>query len=307
MFPQRVYDGTFNINLVVYRYSRSVGIEPILRPSREFPLPSRGADYLATLLLRRTPDNPGCHISPIIARCEPGMSFCKTGAQRSSWMKSTAKTYRPSPEARLLTLTFFTFQHQIAPPTRHFTVALLTESILKTALEASVKSEVDDFHVPWSEWGPQNTRWFEMEMLSSWICYTYGSRFIYLESEPESGNVIVHLLDFNPKAVKGFERGDKQESHFNIYRTVTVSEHARRHRGSLIVILQTRDAIEPGTTWTAPIHSELPYLDITSKITFANVSSVMIDDERVILMVVSGPPFLCPSRVYPNRCNRPDR
>jgi len=42
--------------------------------------------------------------------------------------------------------------------------------------------------VPWSEWGPENTRWVNAEPSQRWICYVHGHRLAVLEAKPNQGD-----------------------------------------------------------------------------------------------------------------------
>lgn len=38
--------------------------------------------------------------------------------------------------------------------------------------------------IPWSQWGPENTRWIPVHCSMRWICYVYGYRVAVLEPDP---------------------------------------------------------------------------------------------------------------------------
>jgi hypothetical protein len=42
--------------------------------------------------------------------------------------------------------------------------------------------------VPWSEWGPENTRWVNAEPSQRWICYVHGHKLAVLEAKPDQGD-----------------------------------------------------------------------------------------------------------------------
>lgn len=60
--------------------------------------------------------------------------------------------------------------------------------------------------VPWAEWGPQHTRWFQDEFPGTrWITTTCGQRYVTVEEDPieddaRSSTIVVY--DFNPHTVR---------------------------------------------------------------------------------------------------------
>lgn len=61
--------------------------------------------------------------------------------------------------------------------------------------------------IPWSEWGPRNTRWIPFISLGSHECYTYGNRVVHGLRKLINGRPSQHLriLDFNPYNVRRIE------------------------------------------------------------------------------------------------------
>lgn len=47
--------------------------------------------------------------------------------------------------------------------------------------------------VPWSDWGPDNVRWIDVECSMRWICYVHGHRLAVLEQRPKRNDGISEL------------------------------------------------------------------------------------------------------------------
>lgn len=120
--------------------------------------------------------------------------------------------------------------------------------------------------VPWEEWGPENTRWGDVDDdFSRWITITAGQREVMLKD----GKFVVK--DYNPYAVR--------RALAELARTVN-GEGASRVR---VVIEPT---VTVGRThFTSNIETYLPYVEITSEQEYP-YEDVMMDEERIIGVTV---------------------
>ncbi|KDR77919.1 hypothetical protein GALMADRAFT_94412 [Galerina marginata CBS 339.88] len=61
--------------------------------------------------------------------------------------------------------------------------------------------------IPWAEWGPPITRWFNSDDISShWITSTAGQRYVRMEGNPPESGVPIHVMDFNPHNIRKMKK-----------------------------------------------------------------------------------------------------
>lgn len=271
MLVRRVGDITpKTISLDVFKYSLSTSVQPPTSRTSQYPLPPLGARPIARLFLPSMPDEPGV-ITHVIARCEPTPSYRKTPTQRPRQMQSPAPTNRPAQSARLVSLTFVTLQPHFPPLERPFVFLFFAETIRELATQYGSGTFTQ---MQWESWGPQNTRILERSAPSQWICYTYGSKFAYLDTATED---VVTILDFNPAAVR---TGDDVEVKTLVSGRISKKWKTEYNRG--VYVNTSRDVAALGS-WTSDTSSALPYVRFQSTTAFQNATSVMIDHERVIV------------------------
>lgn len=184
------------ISLDVFKYSLSASVKPPTSRTSEYPLSPLGARLIARFFLPHMPDEPGV-ITHVIARCEPTPSYRETPTKRPRQMQSPAPTTRPAQSARIVSLSFVTLQPHFPPLERPFIFLFFAETIRKLATKYGNGTCTQ---MNWETWGPQNTRILERAAPSQWICYTYGSKFAYLNTT--AGQAVVTIFDFNPAAVR---------------------------------------------------------------------------------------------------------
>jgi hypothetical protein len=136
--------------------------------------------------------------------------------------------------------------------------------------------------VPWEAWGPQNTRWFQVDRQAIYRPHhqtLHGQRAIdavpcEVLGEYESGNNNVRkeqrlrVRDFNPNAVRRSARGQMEKG------------------------WKCRAVTAPSTTFTEVAYEEniissLPYTEVISEETFY-IADVMIGGSQLLLLKVSG-------------------
>ncbi|KAG6373376.1 hypothetical protein JVT61DRAFT_6524 [Boletus reticuloceps] len=67
-------------------------------------------------------------------------------------------------------------------------------------LEVERSHDVPRRNVPWDAWGPDRTRIISMQPSETWICYTYGMKFI--QHVPWNNGYAAQVYDFNPYAAR---------------------------------------------------------------------------------------------------------
>ncbi|KAF8134943.1 hypothetical protein EV363DRAFT_1322086 [Boletus edulis] len=67
-------------------------------------------------------------------------------------------------------------------------------------LEVERLHDVPRRNVPWDAWGPDGTRIFSVKLSETWICYTYGMKFV--QHVPWNNGYAVQVYDFNPYAAR---------------------------------------------------------------------------------------------------------
>ncbi|KAF8442459.1 hypothetical protein L210DRAFT_3536655 [Boletus edulis BED1] len=78
------------------------------------------------------------------------------------------------------------------------TVLFLPLSTLLLEVERS--HDVPRRNVPWDAWGPDGTRIFSVKPSETWICYTYGMKFV--QHVPWNNGYAVQVYDLNPYAAR---------------------------------------------------------------------------------------------------------
>ncbi|TFK68369.1 hypothetical protein BDN72DRAFT_841846 [Pluteus cervinus] len=77
--------------------------------------------------------------------------------------------------------------------------------------ESTIRTPLHTYVVPWSHWGPSNTRWLNADPVPTrWITTTAGQRAIFVKQVTE-GN-LVWILDFNPFSVCVAEKKIREEA-----------------------------------------------------------------------------------------------
>ncbi|KAG6373373.1 hypothetical protein JVT61DRAFT_6520 [Boletus reticuloceps] len=67
-------------------------------------------------------------------------------------------------------------------------------------LEVERSHDVPRRNVPWDAWGPDGTRIISMQPSETWICYTYGMKFV--QHVPWNNGYAAQVYDFNPYAAR---------------------------------------------------------------------------------------------------------
>lgn len=83
---------------------------------------------------------------------------------------------------------------------RQSTILLVPLSTLLSEVERS--HNVARRNVAWSEWGPSGTRMICREPSETWVCYTYGMKFI--QGLRWKGGHVARAYDFNPYAARKY-------------------------------------------------------------------------------------------------------
>ena len=115
---------------------------------------------------------------------------------------------------------------QAAPPTGD----ILPGPLPAGAIADGVEGGEDDFGpdlensrsrnlIPWSQWGPAVTRWFNSDQVSThWITTTAGQRCVRMASDPPHEGYHFVVLDFNPVNVKKMQLWLKAQREVGEYR-----------------------------------------------------------------------------------------
>lgn len=69
-------------------------------------------------------------------------------------------------------------------------------------LEVERSHDVPRRNVPWVAWGPEGTRMVRREPSETWVCYTYGMKFI--QGLPWKNGHVARAYDFNPYAARKY-------------------------------------------------------------------------------------------------------
>jgi len=138
-----------------------------------------------------------------------------------------------------------------------------------------------DEPIPWEIWGPHNTRWFSENISTDWQHALHGYRTIEIVDPPPSDTANPQLSrpklrvrDFNPYALA---------------RMKAVGDDCEGQRGRIVLEPST---IPAQNAFAHDVVSHLPYREIVSEETF-DVTDVMMDDGRILLLKVSDIPAGC--------------
>ena len=140
--------------------------------------------------------------------------------------------------------------------------------------------------VPWSEWGPASTRWFEGERRSvGWISMTAGQRVVTL-GDGMPASIIVR--NFNPYAVRAAcahasASGESQQG----IRSMQLPN------GNRMTLNVMESVLAAGRIFKEDVRSSLPYVEIVTENKY-HYEGVMIDEQRILGFKVRFV-SLCPS------------
>ncbi|KAG9035541.1 hypothetical protein FRB95_011083 [Tulasnella sp. JGI-2019a] len=197
------------------------------------------------------------------------------------------------------------------------------EDILRTTRGRWPGASFKPWALPWTNWGPNISRWITMKHLS-WACFVSGTRIVM--SPPakaqDDDQALCHLriLDFNPFIVAKeseerrlaasrdeiakveFCAGGGTLERRGAHAAVRSGKGKQREDTSLSATEQGRadeemreisvrlidgpSRIPPSKLWLEPIESRLPYRQVTTKETFA-FANVVIDEERIGAIMVN--------------------
>ena len=88
-------------------------------------------------------------------------------------------------------------------PTEDILPGSLSEGAIAGVLGPDLENSRSDNLVPWAEWGPPVTRWFNSDNVSThWITTTAGQRCVRMASDPPDDGYHFVILDFNPVHVR---------------------------------------------------------------------------------------------------------
>lgn len=170
--------------------------------------------------------------------------------------------------------------NQVDAPTRSYVFFVNVHTFLHPSppILDFMASRSDAPPIPWSLWGPENTRWFPDCTHGDWQHSLYGYRTIEIvpltppqgaaNAAPDPNRAPYLLIrDFNPHALARAEAGEHDEDGWQ----------GRVVRNPSII--SARDA------FAEDVVSHLSYLEITSTETF-DVTDVMMDGSRILLLKV---------------------
>ena len=140
--------------------------------------------------------------------------------------------------------------------------------------------------VPWSAWGVPVTRWFESDQASiRWITTTAGQRAVTMEDRSPTP-IIVH--DFNPYAVRAALARETSQGWMQECEKSRVLPNGNRQ-----TVKVEEDVIPAGSVFREDVRSALPYIETVTQTRYG-YEGVLIDEERILGLVVRSLPFLCP-------------
>jgi hypothetical protein len=169
------------------------------------------------------------------------------------------------------------------------------EGLNKISSSASAKGYLVDAHVPWSAWGPDNTRWTPEHLADSeWVTTTCGQRAV-LEKYKR-----LIVWDFNPYSVRR-ERHRAKEGGKDAAKLVDETiireeiedsdgeqqEQARVENEVSIRIMGQPNELRSSSgisTFCEPVVSKLPYVEATTpRLSHYRYSyGVMLDEDHVL-------------------------
>ena len=140
--------------------------------------------------------------------------------------------------------------------------------------------------VLWSAWGVPIMRWFESDQASiQWITTTAGQRAVTMEDRSPTP-IIVH--DFNLYAVRAALVCEASQGQTQECKKSQVLPNGNRQ-----TIKVEEDVIPAGSVFREDVWSALPYIETMTQTRYG-YEGVLIDEERILGLVVRLLPFLCP-------------
>ena len=159
---------------------------------------------------------------------------------------------------------------------------------LATAEGASGLKQV----LPWEEWGPDNTRFFEHNVQFQWLRYVHGHRVILppvsFGTEPGEDSSVMFVMDFHVHPKRTHDPCD--DLPYDEYEYVLGSE-------SNWQVSDDPTTIEPNRLFKHPVTSKLPYA-VSHRTGDFKYTGFMIDDARIVGMKVRVYFFLRVSGIY---------
>ncbi|TBU56474.1 hypothetical protein BD310DRAFT_823696 [Dichomitus squalens] len=255
-----------------------------------------------TCILELPPLDHGALVLRMTCRCEPN----PRGPSKSATHVDTRNPFYSDPEEAIMVLHL----HMRLPlgATRVYTMIVHRSSLLKItryALEAreqakargegpeplrespppatSAPIERDDADlisppsVPWKDWGPAHTRWFQDEISGTrWITTTCGQRFVRVRSDGR-----LYVYDFNQRAMRRFlqQRALAGEP-VGSRKGEKVIAKGEDPRLRLKVVLGTT-VIGYSSAWAGEMESALPYIERSVPIS-EEYESVLVDEDIIV-------------------------
>ncbi|KAF8578725.1 hypothetical protein K439DRAFT_1638566 [Ramaria rubella] len=143
----------------------------------------------------------GISMASMITRSDPSPG---------NYPASQGRPFIPAPTSRILTVSMdITYQQEGVDC---FIIFMHISSLLE--------NEYEDVTVPWEKWGPEKTRFLQLDMNErTWVCYVHGTRYVRLElmdgDESEDGfmdtGYHIRMIDFNSLAAKRDEHFHPQD------------------------------------------------------------------------------------------------
>ena len=156
--------------------------------------------------------------------------------------------------------------------------------------------------VLWSAWGVPITRWFESDQVSiQWITTTAGQRTVTMEDRSPMP-IIVH--NFNLYAVRAALARKASQGQTQECKKLRVLPNGNRQ-----TIKVEEDVIPAGSVFREDVQSALPYIKTVTQTRYG-YEGVLIDEERILGLVVRSLPFLCPHvlmRQYVSQISKDDK
>lgn len=156
---------------------------------------------------------------------------------------------------------------------------------------------------PWRTWAPNLTRVMEGPLSAAWVCYVYMNRFAFLAREPPFDvpfdeaqeldareRTYAGILDFNPRAMK-----EDYPARTERWSTPGMPTHEDDDKwppghGFAAKGFDHVEASPLGAEmFTEPLLTTLPCRRYISYRALHNVSDIMIDGERILILEVLSP------------------
>ncbi|KAI0312459.1 hypothetical protein OF83DRAFT_1146144 [Amylostereum chailletii] len=225
------------------------GGPPTLRVLRKLALPTFAPETTIIRLSARGEPNP-------IGSCP-----------RKANPASASRPFRDSPSEALILFHLLT---QVDNPTQlemHTFTFVTHRSTLVAQVPIAPMIE-EPSTVPWEEWGPHGTRWFESdEAATRWITMAAGQRYVYL-SNVEGGHSPIRVCDFNPYHVR------RELARVEDQTVRTPEDNTRR-------VIAGETKVIASNVFQNDVVSSLPYCETTTEAVYKH-DGVLLDEERVI-------------------------